>query len=704
MKRFLWPILTALPLLAQQAVPPASWKALKFPPLREIRIPKIDEVTLSNGMKVYLLENHELPVIRGLALIRTGNLFDPADKVGLAGLTGEVIRSGGTAHKSGDQIDEELENIAASVESQIGESFGTVSFNTLKERGDEVLATFHDVLVSPAFREEKIELAKTGMRGGIERRNDDAHGISQREFTNIVYGRDTPYGWETQLATIDRIKRQDIVDFYKHYYFPANIILAVQGDFAAPEMKTKLESIFGTWKYQQPPVPPFPKVRNTPKPGIYVATKTDVTQTYFAMGQLGGELSDKNYPALEVMADILGGGFKSRLFLKVRTQLGYAYEVGADWAANYDHPGLFSISGSTKSPSTADTLKAIEEEVKRIRSAPVTEQELTTAKDTVMNSFVFNFDTTSKTLNRLLTYRYFGYPDDFIFEYQKGVAAVTRDDVLRVAKEYIDPAKFVIVATGNPKEFGTPLSSLGLPVSEIDLTIPHPKPEKTAASAETVARGRAMLAKAREAVGGDKLGAVTDLTQQATVQLDQSVGGLKVSQTEQWIAPNQFRQENVMPFGMIATYGDGKTGWSATPQGVAPAPEAQLQQIAFENFRIWFSLLRSDMDPERTVNDAEGKLEISDRNGHLVTLRLDPKTGLPASETYATPGDPNGPVEEVFSNWEETGGIRLPRIVAINRGGKHFADVTISSIGINTGITPEQISKPPAMPSPTKKP
>src|SRR5947209_6856966 len=135
MRRLLALVVT-LPLLAlaQQAVPPLSWKALKFPPLRDITIPKVEEVTLPNGIKLYLLEDHELPVVRGLALVRTGNLFDPADKIGLATITGEVLRSGGTTAKSGDQIAEELENIAASIESQIGESFGSISFSTLKER------------------------------------------------------------------------------------------------------------------------------------------------------------------------------------------------------------------------------------------------------------------------------------------------------------------------------------------------------------------------------------------------------------------------------------------------------------------------------------------------------------------------------------------------------------------------------------------
>ncbi len=465
----------AAPAKAAIATPPASWKNLKFPALKQITLPKIEETTLPNGMKVYLLENHELPLVRGSALIRTGNLFDPAAKIGLATVTGETMRSGGTSKLSGDQIDEQLENIAASVESEIGEGSGSVTFSTLKERTDEVMTIFHDVLIDPAFRQDKIDLWKAQAQSNIERRNDEPMGITAREFTNIIYGRNNSYGWMLEHATVAAITRNDIVAFYKRYYFPANIILTVQGDFSAPDMKVKIEKLFGGWNYTQPAVPPFPKVNNQAEAGVYLATKTDVTQSSFALGHLGGEFRDKDYPALQVMADILGGGFHSRLFRQVRSKLGYAYDVGAGWGATYDHPGVFEIEGSTKSPTTIESLRAIDTEVKKIRTEEVSEEELKSAKDTVLNGFIFAFDTPAKTLNRLVRYRYFGYPDDFIFQYQKAIEKVTREDVLRVAKQYMDPSKFVVVVTGNPKDFGTSLNTLELPVHQIDLTIPEPK-------------------------------------------------------------------------------------------------------------------------------------------------------------------------------------------------------------------------------------
>ncbi len=170
------------PVVVRSAAPLPSPSELKFPPLAAIKIPKPAVFTLPNGLKIFLLEDHELPVIRGTMLIRTGNLFDPANKRGLATLAGITLRSGGTARLSGDQIDEELESMAASVETDIGESSGTARFHCLKENVDDVLRIFHDVVTSPAFREDKIELAKTQLKSAISRRNDEAAGIASREL------------------------------------------------------------------------------------------------------------------------------------------------------------------------------------------------------------------------------------------------------------------------------------------------------------------------------------------------------------------------------------------------------------------------------------------------------------------------------------------------------------------------------------------
>lgn len=459
-----------------------SYKSLQFPPLKQVKIPTPASFTLANGIKVFLLENHELPLISGSALIRTGNLFDPPDKRGLADLTGSVLRTGGTKSKTGDELDEMLENMAASVESNIGENRGTLGFSCLSENADAVMGIFRDLLTSAQFRQDKLDLAKTQMRSAIARRNDDPSAIASREFSSIVYGRESPFGWSIEYEHVDRITRDDVVAFYKRYYFPANVVLAIYGDFEAADMRKRIERLFDGWNYKQDVVPPMPKFASKPDPGIYLADRNDVTQTFFEIGHIGGILRDKDYPALQVAANILGGGFTSRLMRRVRTELGYAYNIGAGWSAGYVSPGLFEISGSTKSKSTVETIQTIQQELAKLRNVEVTDEELKTAKDTVLNSFVFYFDTPAKTLNRIVSYEYYGYPPDFIFQYQKAIGTVTKGDVLRVARQYLKPENLTIVAVGNPKDFGQALSTLGAPVHPLDLTIPEPKTAPGAAA------------------------------------------------------------------------------------------------------------------------------------------------------------------------------------------------------------------------------
>ncbi|MBZ5634374.1 MAG: insulinase family protein [Acidobacteriia bacterium] len=688
-------LMVAAAVAAAQSVP--SYKTLKYPPLPQVKIPEPAEFTLSNGLHVLLLEDHELPLIRGLALIHTGNLFDPPEKRGLSQVMADVLRSGGTKSKTGDQIDEELENIAGSVEAGMDESSASMSFSGLKETADQVLAVFKDVLTNPEFRQDKLDLTLTQYRSAIARRNDDAGDIPGRELARILYGPDTPYGWQPEYEHLARIHREDLLAFYQRYYFPKNIMLAVHGDFATAEMRDKLEKLFADWKVEQPATPPFPPLTAKPAPGVYFAPKEDVTQTFFSIGHLGGTLRDADYPALEVAANILGEGFSSRLVSRIRTELGYAYSIGATWAANYNYPGTFRIGGSTKSMTTVETVQAIREEVDKLRTTEVTEKELDEAKQAVLNSFVFFFDSPAKTLNRVMRYEYFGYPKDFLFQYQKAIAGVTRADVLRVAKEHIHPDELAIVTVGNPKEFGKPLAALGK-VNELDLTIPEPKQELAKSDAGSLARGKQLLERAQQSMGGaEKLAAVKDATYTAEIALEQAAGGIKIKQVNMYLEPGELRQEQELPFGKIVAYTDGKTGWMATPQGVQPMPAEVLKQAQGEIFRELYPLMLSDRDASRTVNAVgENTIEIA-AGGFSVRIELDPATGLPARQTYTDIGSGGAPAQtaDIFSDWREVAGIKLPFKAIQLENGMKMLEVTVSEYKINSGLSAAELSKRP---------
>ena len=471
----LWLILTAClggGVLADESIP--DYKELAYPKLRDIVVPEVERLTLPNGMRLFLLEDHELPLIRVSARIRVGSIYEPADKVGLAEITGEVMRTGGTTSKTGDEIDEELEQIAASVETSIGLSSGGASVSVLKEDIDRGLAILADVLMHPAFREDKIFLAKMQHRSAISRRNDSPGQIAGREFSKLIYGANTVYARHTEYATIDSITRDDLVAFHERFYGPNNMMVAVWGDFDAKEMIAKIRKAFEGWEKIDLELPETPEVAYAWESTVNVVPKSDINQSNIYLGHIGGLMSDPDYFALTVMNRILGGGFTGRLFKNVRSRQGLAYSVFGTYSANFDHLGTFTVGCQTKSENTVHAIRAMIDEVKKIKAEEVTDEELAIAKESYLNSFVFNFDSKGEIINRLMTYEYYGYPVDFLQRAKERIERVTKADVLRVAKKHLRPDSVQILVVGRPDDFDQPLSTLG-DVNEIDITIPPPK-------------------------------------------------------------------------------------------------------------------------------------------------------------------------------------------------------------------------------------
>ena len=474
-------IVVPLVILLLTLVLPASadtakhYTDLKLAPAPAIKVPDYSRFELKNGMVVYLMEDHELPLVSGTALIRTGDRFEPGSKVGLAGLTGAVMRSGGTQSHSPDELNQILEQRAASIESGIGSTSGSASFDTLSEDLSEVFNLFAEVIQQPAFAPEKFNLAKLQTQGGIARRNDDPNGITGREFEKLLYGDKSPYARVVEYATIETISRDDLIGFYQQYFRPSNLLLGIVGDFDSKTMRSQIESKFGTWNPTlQTPKSDLPNVAQANQSGIFFVDQPLLTQSYIQMGHLGGQLNSPDYPALSVMNAVLSG-FGGRLFNEVRSRQGLAYSVYASWSPQYDFPGVFVAGGQTRSDATVPFIKSVLGELEKVRTQPVATSELAFAKDSVLNSFIFNFQDPSQTLSRLLRYEYFGYPKDFIFQYRKAIEATSIADIQRVAKTYLQPSKIVTLVVGNQEEIQPTLASLGQKVTAIDITIPQPK-------------------------------------------------------------------------------------------------------------------------------------------------------------------------------------------------------------------------------------
>ncbi|MGB5632263.1 MAG: pitrilysin family protein [Waterburya sp.] len=451
---------------------PKHYRELEFEPLPEIQLPEYDRYELNNGMIVYLLEDRDLPLISGTAIIRTGSRFEPANKVGLAELTGTVMRSGGTKNHPAAELNLILEQKAASVETSIDSTSGTASFNSLTEDLDTVFPLFTEVLRQPAFAPEQLAIAKKQQQGAIARRNDDPKAIAEREFNKVLYGETSPYARTIEYNTLDNISLQDVTNFHQTYVRPENMILGIVGDFEADAMLKRVQAAFGDWQVRTTlaALKP-PKTNQKYDQGLFIIDRPQQTQSNILLGHIGGRFDSPDYPALSVLNGVLNG-FGGRLFNEVRSRQGLAYSVYGSWSPSYDFDGMFIAGGQTQTSNTVPFIKSVVKEIKKLRNNLVSEQELANAKESILNSFVFNFQNPSQTLSRLMRYEYFDYPKNFIFEYQKQVENTTQQDILEVAQEYLQPDQLVTVVVGNVQAMNPPLSNLKQEINLVDVSIP----------------------------------------------------------------------------------------------------------------------------------------------------------------------------------------------------------------------------------------
>jgi zinc protease len=460
---------------ALNAQQPQPWKQIPTPPLHAFKPTEPTRFELPNGVTIFLEEDHELPFISGFIRIRGGSRDEPAAKIGLVSLYGDTWRTSGSAKAGGDTLDDSLAAKAASIETGGGGAATSVSWSSFATDFDSVFASSMDLLLHPAFNQSKLDIAKQGDISGILRRNDDASSIASREAVQIAYGATNPYGREPEIATVSAVTLDDLKAWHDRTVVGSNLIVGVIGDFDPKIMEAKLRAAFE-------PIPAGAKLVSAqidftePKPGIYFANKSDVDQSNLYMVGLGTEEDNPDFYALSVMNEVFSGGFGSRVVQNVRTKLGLAYEVGGRFGAAYDHPGLFVVDAGTKSVSTVPAAKAVLDELGRLRSVPPSEAELRRAKDDLLNSFIFRYDSPEKVLSEQVTLAVYGYPSDFLERYRSGVEKVTSADVARVAQKYVQPDKLAIVVVGNSAEIQPPLSGLGA-VTTLDIAIPGAPPQ-----------------------------------------------------------------------------------------------------------------------------------------------------------------------------------------------------------------------------------
>ena len=691
----------ALPAQAQFGDP----AQIPIPQLGEVQVPDPIRYELDNGMVVMMVVDHEFPIVDATARIRVGSIFEPADKVGLASICGEVIRTGGSTNIEGDALDEKLESLGASVETSIGMNSGTATISTLSEDFGTGLAILADLLRRPAFPEEKIDLAKKQERTAIGTRNDEAFDVLSREFPKLIYGADSPYARQTEYATVDPITRADLVAFHKRFFHPDRIILTVYGDFDPEKVKSELVAAFGDWPPATEPPPVDPPAEFSNVKGNFLVTKSDMTNSFVLMGDPGIRMDDPDYPAMQLYHEILGGGFSSRLFNEIRTKRGLAYASGSNSGAGMAQPGGEIFFAATQSDSTVVTLGYIRDEIEKSLAEPFTPEEIQRAKDGILNSMVFQNASKGAVLNRLALYEYHGYPKDFLETYQKAIQDLGSEGILEAARRSLDPEGMATMLMGNPENFSVGLASLG-EVQEIDITVPAAPGEEVPIGTEAdMERGMGLIQAMAQAHGADKLSGIKDLRVIESGTFSLQGMQLQIGLETEKLFPNCEKSVQKTPMGEFQSSICGDVGWVVQMKGPQEMPPEVRTELERNQVRDYVTLLGSyasmrfqalpeqaDVDGRKCdvvfvpSESVQGWKIYTDASSHqLVQMEYKDRsmmTGAPVS------------AREVFSAYEPIEGVAWPRARTVYHDGELLAEIKVTSIAANTGLTEESFAMP----------
>ncbi|MBW6515191.1 MAG: insulinase family protein [Candidatus Cloacimonetes bacterium] len=672
---------------------------IEFPQLSPIRTPEITEYSLRNELTFLLSENHDFPTISVSVLVNGGSYFEELEMIGLAELLGELLRTGGTKNYTPEEIDMLLDDMAISLSSSGRVHTFAVNMSFLSEDVEVAFNVLNDVLRYPTFNEDSIHRMKLNMNTQIARRNDDISEITGREFVKLVFGKDNPYARTYEYETIANITQQDLLDYHQTFFHPQNTLISVTGDFHTRDMQRLLNRVFGNWKKEKVT---FPELKRYPvkyESSVNLIQRDDAQQTWIAIGHVT-EMTQRHpdYVPMLVLNTVLGGSFTGRIYQRIRNQLGLAYAPMAYYSVYYDFPGVFYLMSQTVSDKTITAIDALIDEVIKLQNEYITEDELSFAKESFLNSFVFNYDTPEQIVRRQLNYTFWDYPLDFLEQVRDRVNDVTVEDIHRVANEYLFPEHFIILAVGNENEFEQPLSTLG-EVNLLDISIRRPRHDITQPTNLKKEIGEALFDQYLEGMGN--VDHVHNMKMRGITTEYRGEERSTVEVTAYIEFPDKITQLISTPRGFLSmVYNQGNSMMTFPGRKMHLPPE--LAEDLRYNLRSNPISLAKNYKEEFVVYLVEEK-QMSDKTFYILSfsdevnqflLFIDKETMLPyqtVQETMSWQGLIT--VYKIYEIYDEIDGIKYPvRIVTRDERGNILSEVDFTEILFNVEL-PEDIFK-----------
>ncbi len=441
---------------------PGHPRDLSYGELR-FEVPNADSLRheLSNGIPVYVVEDHSLPLVDLSITLRTGEFLETEESRGVAGLTGSMIRQGGTERLSAEEFDEQVDFLAARMSTSGGSTSSGASLNCLSNALDDSLDLFFEMLKTPGFQADRLGVVKGNLLEGMKQRNDDPRTIAAREWSWLLRGRDHFSASQLTAAELEQIDGEALADFHRRYWRPEQMIVAVSGAVDTTAILADLERRLNEWpaapsgttEVTWPPTAP----EFEPAPGIYHVEK-DIPQGRVSIGHLTTVWEDWSDPeayAAMVMNEILGGGgFISRITKRIRSDEGLAYSAGSGYNQGTFWPGTFTVGYQSKNPTVALAAKIALEEITRIQDEPVSDEELATAKASFIDTFPRRFESAAAVARTFARDEYIGRSHDYWYHYRDRFAAVDKAAVQKAAQERLRPEDLVMLIVGPWEEIG----------------------------------------------------------------------------------------------------------------------------------------------------------------------------------------------------------------------------------------------------------
>jgi zinc protease len=736
----LGPWALCLILSASTASAQVAWPSERPPrPLqaREIKFPPYEVRTLSNGMQVVTVLQHEQPAVSMRLLVRAGAAQDPDGKTGIASLAAMLLDQG-TTTRSAEQIADQIDTIGGALGTGSGSDLTFVNAIAMKDSFGPVMDLLADVVRNPAFATEEIDRQKQQVVSSLQVNAEDPDYVASVLFDRLVYGFH-PYGLPSSGTpeTLGRITRDDLQAFHRRYFVPNNMILAIVGDVTNDEAFATAERVFGKWPRGDvpaaKPAEPPPSTRR-----VIVVDKPDAVQTEIRVGMLAIPRKHADYLAWDLAVKILGGEGANRLHNVLRSERGLTYGASADTEAR-KQAGDFVAETDTRTETTGEVLRLMVDEFSRLQRERPFERELAGAQAYLAGSFPLTIETPNDIATEVLNVLFYELPVEEIGTFPQRVQAVTPDDILRVARQYVRPDRLSIVLVGNAAGFVQQLRSVGftqfevIPIEQLDLfsaslrreqkRVALPAGAAAPASRLSYSRSlqgataqprvatdpaaRALLLKVVEAKGGlAALKKVRTVVADSDTELRMEKGPLKSSTKTYVIYPDRFRVDAKVGDAEILQVYNAGTAWVRDPTGVHDAPAPMRDDFGNSVRRDTIPMLIGASEGRLSVKllPEEGRdgmvlrvLEISGEQLPPVRLYIDAQ-GRIARQIFSTPGPAGRPIEqeEVFSDYRVVDGVMVPFTAELRQGGRVVLTRTLRNVALNATVDDTLFARPQA--------